>query len=121
MKKLHYHVAKGNVACGARVRGKEGNLQWTAWTRDPLKVTCESCKRSRDVNAMILRDKVTTYETLLHDLYFAGEVAMNADRMSELLKRIGAWSFAHRSGNGELSDEEQAARVAAAYERLKQT
>lgn len=116
MRKLHYHIGKGKVACGASVRRDPAD---PAYTADPLKVTCESCKRSRDVNAMLLRDKVTTYEALLHHIHFARAVAMDGKRVGELLDLISDWSYAHRVGNGEYSDQEQAAVVAKKYEKLR--
>lgn len=112
--KVHYNLGRGKTACNA----KKGRFPLHV-TADPLKVDCENCKRAPHVNAMLLRDKVTTYEHLLHELHFGAEVAMNADRVRELLALISSWSSAHRSGNGELSETQQAARVAAAYERLR--
>lgn len=116
MSKLHYHLGKGRVACGIRVRYR---AEEPSYTSDPLKVTCESCKRSRDVNAMLLRDKVTTYEAIFHEIHFAAAMSMDAARMGDIIGRISNWSYAHRVGNGEYSDQEQAEIVAKAYERLK--
>lgn len=112
--KVHYNLGGGKIACHA----KKGRFPLHV-TSDPLKVDCENCKRAPNVNAMLLRDKVSTYEALLHELHFAASVAMNPDRVRELLGKISSWSHAHRAGNGEYSETETAAIVAAAYERLR--
>lgn len=65
-----------------------------------------------------LKDKVEMYEGLLHDLHFC-QVAMNEERIRELLKNISNWSYAHRVGNGELTPSEQSDRVNSAFERLR--
>lgn len=51
--------------------------------------------------------KVQIYESFLHDLHFAYAVSMNHDRVNELLQLASMWSYAHRIGNGEYTDEEQ--------------
>lgn len=115
MSKTHFNLGKGRTACGAKSMSQDP-LRVSA---DPLKVTCENCKRAPNVNAMLLRDKVQTYEALLHEIHFAAAVAMNGQRVKDLIDLISNWSFAHRAGNGEYSDQAQAAMVAAAYERLR--
>ena len=64
------------------------------------------------------RQKVEMYERLLHKLQLNFVVAMNSDNVKSLLRNIDRWSYAHRSGNGMLSDDEQQARIDAAFDKL---
>jgi len=63
-------------------------------------------------------EKVRVYERLLHDLYFASEVEMNGDKVRDLLGRISRWSYSHRVGNGEFSEEEQNEIIERAFRKL---
>ena len=54
-----------------------------------------------------MHEKIEVYEALLHDLYFHSTVTMRHDAVMDCLNRIGAWSYAHRQGNGEFSEKEQ--------------
>lgn len=65
-----------------------------------------------------LEQKVAVYESLLHSLHFASTVTMNAQRMQVLLSAISNWSYAHRVGNGEYTESEQAARVLNAFKAI---
>jgi hypothetical protein len=64
------------------------------------------------------KEKVAKYEALMHRLQLYGEVCMDGAKVRRLVKNIYAWSYAHRSGNGMLTDEEQEARIDAAFDRL---
>ena len=66
-----------------------------------------------------LKEKVQVYEALLHDLQLYYEVTMDSEKVKELLKRISAWSYAHRAGNGEGGEKEQQERINSAFEKLK--
>jgi hypothetical protein len=63
----------------------------------------------------ILKDKVNTYETVLHSIQLYHDVTMDHDRLSRLIQMICSWSSAHRQGNGELDNS---ALVNLQYERL---
>ncbi len=65
-----------------------------------------------------LREKVVMYETLLHKIQLHAAVTMNSKAVGDLIGNICNWSYAHRCGNGEHSDEEQAAIVRSAFEKL---
>ena len=66
-----------------------------------------------------MQEKVEVYESLLHSMQ-ACMVSGNKNRLENiLLGAIWDWSYAHRSGNGELSDEEQAERVEKAFLEIK--
>jgi hypothetical protein len=40
--------------------------------------------------------------------------------MQEVIWAICAWSYAHRYGNGELTEEQQQARIDSAFNKIKQ-
>lgn len=64
------------------------------------------------------KEKMAVYESMFHALHFA-QVAMNPERVGKLLDSISAWSYAHRQGNGELSDEEQQKLIERALKKMK--
>ncbi len=66
-----------------------------------------------------MHEKIKVYEALLHDLHFHSTVTMRHDAVMDCLNRIGAWSYAHRAGNGELSEKEQQARIDHAFWKLE--
>lgn len=66
-----------------------------------------------------LREKVATYERLLHDINMYAAITLDSQTMKEIISLICEWSYAHRVGNGQLSDEEQAEMVQKMYNRLK--
>ena len=65
-----------------------------------------------------LREKVVMYETLLHKIQLHAQVTMNSEAVHDLIGNICNWSYAHRCGNGEHSDEEQDALVRSAFLKL---
>lgn len=65
-----------------------------------------------------LREKVTMYERLLHNIQMYREVTMDGDKVRQLLDNVGAWSYAHRQGNGELTDRQQHALIDAKFRKL---
>lgn len=66
-----------------------------------------------------LAEKVKVYEGLMHRIQMLS-IAGNHENMRETIEAICNWSYAHRSGNGELSEEEEAERVRVQYEKLKE-
>ena len=64
-------------------------------------------------------EKVALYERVFHRISMLN-TAMNNEGMREVIGRIDSWSYAHRCGNGELSEEEQTRRVEDAAKRLLQ-
>lgn len=68
-----------------------------------------------------LREKVEVYEALLHKIQLNAEVTMNHDRMRILIGNICAWSYAHRCGNGEISEDERTCRIKFQFDRLLTT
>jgi hypothetical protein len=65
-----------------------------------------------------LREKVKMYEQLLHTIQMYREVTMDGDKVRQLLDNVGAWSYAHRQGNGELTDKQQQALIDAKFRKL---
>lgn len=69
---------------------------------------------------MSYKEKVEVYEAVLHQINLYSSITMDSEKIGELIDAINAWSYAHRCGNGELSDEEQQALIDAKFNRLKE-
>jgi len=65
-----------------------------------------------------MRQKIKKYEALLHRIQMHAQVTMDHDKLSTLIDQICSWSYAHRSGNGEITHKEQQRRINAAFEKL---
>lgn len=61
--------------------------------------------------------KIKKYEEFLHALNYA-VVAGNTARVEDLVDNAVRWSYAHRQGNGELTDAEQRGLVEQAFYKL---
>jgi len=72
------------------------------------------------MNTPTMREKIAVYESILHDLHCAACVSMSKERTGKLLDAISSWSYAHRQGNGELSDKEQQGIIDKAFWRMKE-
>lgn len=59
----------------------------------------------------ILREKVSVYESLLHNIQLFSVVTMDNQRLTQLIEIVNGWSYAHRSGNGELSELDQQSEI----------
>jgi hypothetical protein len=66
-----------------------------------------------------LREKVEVYETMLHAIQISSEVTGDSPAITHMIDIINSWSYAHRQGNGELTEKEQLALVRYQFERLK--
>jgi hypothetical protein len=66
-----------------------------------------------------LKEKVQIYENLLHLLHTHYAITLNSEKVKEILNQISNWSYAHRQGNGELSDKQQAKLVNKYLEEFK--
>ena len=71
------------------------------------------------LSAFTDREKIVMYEALLHDIQMYSYVLQNKNAAAELIENISAWSYAHRMGNGEHSDEEQQALIDTAFRKLR--
>lgn len=65
-----------------------------------------------------MHQKVEQYESLLHSIQMAAAVTMNADRVRSLIGNICGWSYAHRCGNGVLSQSERQKLITRAFWKL---
>lgn len=61
------------------------------------------------------KEKIAVYEDLLHNIQLYAEVTMDEARMKAIIARICSWSYAHRAGNGEFSEEQQNDRIDHAF------
>jgi hypothetical protein len=59
------------------------------------------------------------FRRVFHHINTHSSITMNAERMQEIIGAICSWSYAHRVGNGELSDEEQQELIDRAFNRIK--
>lgn len=66
-----------------------------------------------------LQEKVEVYENMLHEIQMCSAVTMDGPALKHIIDIINGWSYAHRQGNGELSDEEQVALVRKWFDRMK--
>ena len=57
-----------------------------------------------------LKQKVEMYEAFLHKINL-GVMCSNNLMIQELVANADGWSYAHRSGNGEISDRQQDQRI----------
>lgn len=67
---------------------------------------------------MTQKDRLRIYEKFMHKVSLYATV-MNSDKVREGVELIDAWSYAHRSGNGELSEHEQRQRVDAVMRKME--
>lgn len=68
---------------------------------------------------MKMKDKIRMYEDLLHDIQMYAVVALDERKLQKLIKNICSWSYAHRVGNGALSDKSQQKIIDKAFLKLR--
>ena len=64
-----------------------------------------------------MKQRIAVYESFLHAINTA-QVAMNGERMMSLIGAADRWSYAHRQGNGELTQREQNKLINAAFKDI---
>ncbi len=69
---------------------------------------------------LTLKDKVRMYETFLHKISMAC-TCMDNLAIQELVQNADAWSYAHRQGNGMLSDKQQQELIDSKFSKLCDT
>jgi hypothetical protein len=57
-------------------------------------------------------------EGLMHRIQLYREVSLHPAKIVEILDAIGNWSYSHRRGNGELTDEQVKHNVDKAFARV---
>ncbi|CAB5226528.1 hypothetical protein UFOVP760_301 [uncultured Caudovirales phage] len=67
-----------------------------------------------------LKDKVKMYEAFLHKISMAC-TCMDNLAIQELVQNADSWSYAHRQGNGMLSDKEQQELINSKFFKLCDT
>jgi hypothetical protein len=65
------------------------------------------------------REQLEVCYAILHKINQYSSITMNSERMGKLIDAINAWSYAHRRGNGEFTQQEQQELVDKAFNRLK--
>ena len=66
------------------------------------------------------KQKIDMYEAFLHKINL-GIVCCNNLMIQELVANADRWSYAHRSGNGEISDSQQDQRIYNMFQKLCDT
>jgi hypothetical protein len=66
-----------------------------------------------------MKEKIEMYEGLLHDIQMYSQVAINHERLGQLISNINHWSYAHRCGNGENSEKEQNKIIERNFKKLR--
>ncbi len=74
----------------------------------------------RSMKTPTLKEKVSQYESFLHKIN-SFIVSCNNDGIRELVQNADIWSYAHRVGNGELSDRQQQQAINNAFYKLLDT
>jgi len=64
------------------------------------------------------KEKIYKYEELLHTIQMYAEVTMDNEKLSNIISNICRWSYFHRIGNGELSEEQQNDYIRKAFDKL---
>jgi hypothetical protein len=62
-------------------------------------------------------EKIKQYEEFLHNINLMMIFGSN-ERIKKLLENADNWSYAHRAGNGELSEEDQQEYINRAFWKL---
>jgi hypothetical protein len=65
-----------------------------------------------------IEEKIRRYEAFLHLLQLYAEVSLDEEAMKQLISNACSWSYAHRRGNGEPTEEEQQAMIDKAFDNL---
>jgi len=73
-----------------------------------------------DMKSPTIEEKVEMYENFLHKINMCC-VSMNNNAIKELVENADIWSYNHRRGNGELSEEEQQKLIDSAFWKLCDT
>jgi hypothetical protein len=68
---------------------------------------------------MTQKERLELFEAVFHRIQLYREVIMDGAKVSQLLDIIGDWSYAHRAGNGELSDREVKRAITYQENRLR--
>lgn len=67
---------------------------------------------------MSKKDKIEKYEELLHKIQMCAEVTMDNEKLKRLISNICDWSYAHRAGDGVLSQKQIKKNVELKFNKL---
>lgn len=67
---------------------------------------------------MTNKERLKIYESFFHQINVYC-ITMNNDKMQEAIGLIDRWSYAHRAGNGELSDRQVKKNVESAVRNME--
>ena len=68
---------------------------------------------------MTKNDRLIAYEAFFHKIN-AHVLTLNHDKIRDAVTLIDSWSYAHRCGNGELSDYQQQKQIDHVVQRMKE-
>ena len=68
---------------------------------------------------MTKANRLKIYESFFHRINLHC-LTMRSDKVADAVSLIDAWSYAHRSGNGELTDAQQKKQVEHVINRMKE-
>jgi hypothetical protein len=69
------------------------------------------------MNNPTTEDKIKQYEEFLHNINLM-LIFGSSERIKKLLENADNWSYAHRAGNGEMSEEDQQEYINRAFWKL---
>jgi len=67
-----------------------------------------------------LKEKVQIYERFFHQIQMHYAVTMRQDKVLDALNIIDAWSYSHRVGNGQYSEQVQQKCIDKITERMRE-
>lgn len=67
---------------------------------------------------MTKKEKIQKYEELLHKIQMCAEVTMDNEKLKRLISNICDWSYAHRAGDGVLSERQIKKNVELKFNKL---
>lgn len=73
-----------------------------------------------DIKTPTIEEKIEMYERFLHKINMC-MISGNNNAIKELVENADIWSYNHRRGNGEISDEDQQKLIDSAFWKLCDT
>lgn len=67
---------------------------------------------------MSKKEKIQKYEELLHKIQMCAEVTMDNEKLKRLISNICDWSYAHRAGDGVLTQKQIKKNVELKFNKL---
>lgn len=67
---------------------------------------------------MTKKEKIQKYEELLHKIQMCAEVTMDNEKLKRLISNICGWSYAHRAGDGMLTERQIKKNIKEKFNKL---